>query len=237
MDVVEKLVINGAGSSKGGTFQSVEINGSGTVAGDVECDTFSFNGNGKADGSVKAKAVTISGSGKIHGDVEAESIRMNGTGFIQGEVSVKQLKIAGSSTFGRTVKADGIDISGKAVMEADCETETFQSEGKCKISGLLNADQVIIKLSAGESYVREIGCRHLQVTCRKGMLTLLRLMPQPVLTAELIEGDVIELTNTKAKTVRGNKVVIGPDCQIETVEYSGDYTCDPSASVETSTKL
>ncbi len=64
MDVVEKLVINGSGSSKGGTFQSVEINGSGTVAGDVECDTFSFNGNGKADGSVKAKAVTISGSGK-----------------------------------------------------------------------------------------------------------------------------------------------------------------------------
>lgn len=134
------------------------------------------------------------------------------------------MKIAGSSTFGGTVKADGIDISGKAVMEADCETETFQSEGKCKISGLLNADQVIIKLSAGESYAREIGCRHLQVTCRKGMLTLLRLMPQPVLTAELIEGD-------------GNKVIIGPDCQIETVEYSGDYTCDPSASVETSTKL
>ncbi len=69
------------------------------------------------------------------------------------------------------------------------------------------------------------------------MLTMLRLMPRPVLTAELIEGDVIELTNTKAKTVRGNKVKIGPNCQIETVEYSGDYTCDPSASVETCTKM
>ncbi|MGM0949250.1 MAG: bactofilin family protein [Bacillota bacterium] len=237
MDVMEKLVINGSGSSKGGTFQSVEINGSGTVAGDVECETFSFNGTGKADGSVKAKAVTISGSGKIHGDVEAESIRINGTGLIEGEVSAKQLKIAGSSTFGGTVKADDIVISGKAVMEADCETETFQSEGKCNISGLLNADQVMIKLSAGESNVREIGCRHLQVTGRKGMLTLLRLLPQPVLTAELIEGDVIELTNTKAKTVRGNKVIIGPDCQIETVEYSGDYSCDPSASVKTCTKM
>ncbi|MFP7233860.1 polymer-forming cytoskeletal protein [Bacillus subtilis] len=237
MDVMEKLVINGSGSSKGGTFQSVEINGSGTVTGDVECDTFSFNGTGKADGSVKAKMVTISGSGKIHGDVEAESIRINGTGFIEGEVTAKQLKIAGASTFGGTVKAEDIDISGKAVMEADCETETFQAEGKCKVSGLLNADQVTIKLSAGESYAREIGCRHLQVTGRKGMLTMLRLMPQPVLTAELIEGDVIELTNTKAKTVRGNKVIIGPNCEIETVEYSGEYTCDPSASVEISTKV
>ncbi|MBG9768418.1 polymer-forming cytoskeletal protein [Bacillus vallismortis] len=237
MDVMEKLVINGSGSSKGGTFQSVEINGSGTVAGDVECETFSFHGTGKADGSVKAKAITINGSGKIQGDVDTESIRINGTGFIEGEVSAKQLKIAGSSTFGGTVKADGIVISGKTVMEADCETETFLSEGKCNISGLLNADQVKIKLSAGESDVREIGCRHLQVTGRKGMLTLLRLLPQPVLTAELIEGDVIELANTKAKTVRGNKVIIGPDCQIETVEYSGDYSCDPSASVKTCTKI
>ncbi|MDO3662893.1 polymer-forming cytoskeletal protein [Bacillus sp. C28GYM-DRY-1] len=237
MDVMEKLVINGSGSSKGGTFQSVEINGSGTVAGDVECDTFSFNGTGTADGSVKAKAVTISGSGKIHGDVEAKFIRINGTGIIEGEVSAKQLKIAGSTTIGGTVKADNIVISGKAVMEADCETETFQSEGKCKVSGLLNVDQVFIKLSAGESYVREIGCRHLQVTGRKGMLTLLRLLPQPVLTAELIEGDEIDLTNTKAKTVRGNKVKIGPNCQIEAVEYSGVYTCDPSASVETCTRM
>lgn len=162
---------------------------------------------------------------------------MNGTGFIQGEVSAKQLKIAGSSTFCGTVKADGIDISGKAVMEADCETETFQSEGKCKISGLLNADQVIIKLSAGESYAREIGCRHLQVTCRKGMLTLLRLMPQPVLTAELIEGDVIELTNTKAKTVRGNKVIIGPGCSIGTIEYENKYECDPHSQIKEKTKL
>lgn len=237
MEIMDNLVINGTGSSKGGKFQSVEINGSGTVAGDVECDSFSFNGTGKADGSVKAKTVTISGSGKIHGDVDAESIRMNGTGFIQGETAAKQLKVAGSSTFCGAVKADDIVITGKAVMEADCETETFQTEGKCKVSGLLNADQVNIKLSSGESYVREIGCRHLQVTGRKGMLTLLKLMPQPVLTAELIEGDVIELTHTNAKIVRGNTVKIGPNCQIETVEYSGDYTCDPNASVGTYTRM
>lgn len=85
--------------------------------------------------------------------------------------------------------------------------------------------------------MREIRRRHLQVTGRKGMLTLLKLMPRPVLTAELIEGDVIELTHTNAKIVRGNTVKIGPNCQIETVEYSGDYTCDPNASVGTSTRM
>ncbi|MEC3633217.1 hypothetical protein P9205_19605, partial [Bacillus velezensis] len=45
-------------------------------------------------------------------------------------------------------------ISGKAGIEGDCETETFRSEGKCKIGGLLNADEVSMKLAAGESHVK-----------------------------------------------------------------------------------
>lgn len=43
MDVTDKLVINGSGSSKGGRFHTVEINGSGTVSGDVECTSLLFN--------------------------------------------------------------------------------------------------------------------------------------------------------------------------------------------------
>lgn len=66
----EKLIINGSGSSKGGKFQIVEINGSGIVSGDIECESLRFNGSGKADGKVKAEDVIISGSGKITGAVE-----------------------------------------------------------------------------------------------------------------------------------------------------------------------
>ena len=95
---------------------------------------------------------------------------------------------------------------------------------------MLNADEVSIKLAAGESHVKEIGCRHLKVMSRKSVLTRFKLMPT-VLTAELIEGDIIELADTNAKTVRGNHVRIGAGCTIGTVEYSGDFTCDPSALV------
>lgn len=65
MEVTDKLVINGSGSSKGGRFHTVEINGSGTVSGDVECTSLLFNGGGKTDGHVKTQTLTISGSGKI----------------------------------------------------------------------------------------------------------------------------------------------------------------------------
>lgn len=47
MEVTDKLIINGSGSSKGGRFHTVEINGSGTVSGDVECTSLLFNGSGK----------------------------------------------------------------------------------------------------------------------------------------------------------------------------------------------
>ncbi len=65
MEVTDKLVINGSGSSKGGRFHTVEINGSGTVSGDVECTSLLFNGSGKTDGHVKTQTLTISGSGKF----------------------------------------------------------------------------------------------------------------------------------------------------------------------------
>ncbi|NMV99091.1 hypothetical protein FH505_17360 [Bacillus velezensis] len=237
MEVTDKLIINGSGSSKGGRFHTVEINGSGTVSGDVECASLLFNGSGKTDGHVKTQTLTISGSGKISGSAEAESIRINGTGVIKGDVKTERLNVAGFSSFGGGVKADDIFISGKAGLEGDCETETFRSEGKCKIGGLLNADEVSMKLAAGESRVKEIGCRHLKVMSRKSVLTRFKLMPAPVLTAELIEGDIIELADTNAKTVRGNHVRIGAGCTIGTVEYSGDFTCDPTALVNKVVKI
>lgn len=147
------------------------------------------------------------------------------------------MNVAGFSSFGGGVKADDIFISGKVGIEGDCETETFRSEGKCKIGGLLNADEVSMKLAAGESHVKEIGCRHLKVMSRKSVLTRFKLMPAPVLTAELIEGDIIDLADTNAQTVRGKTVRIGAGCIIETVEYSGDFTCDPSASVNKVVKI
>lgn len=69
------------------------------------------------------------------------------------------------------------------------------------------------------------------------MLILFRLMLQFVLMVELIEGDVIELININVKIVCGNKVKIGLNCQIEIVEYSGDYICDLSVLVEICMKM
>lgn len=37
---MENLLINGFGSSGGGTYQTVELNGKGTINGDIDCERF-----------------------------------------------------------------------------------------------------------------------------------------------------------------------------------------------------
>ncbi len=53
--------------------------------------------------------------------------------------------------------------------------------------------------------------------------------------AETIEGDDVYLEATHATAVRGRRVVIGPGCVIQEVEYSETLQIDPSAQVERTT--
>lgn len=49
----ENLIINGYGSSNGGEFHKVQLNGKGTVNGNVECEKFECNGYGAVTGDLK----------------------------------------------------------------------------------------------------------------------------------------------------------------------------------------
>ena len=57
------------------------------------------------------------------------------------------------------------------------------------------------------------------------------------LTADFIEGDGVRLERTTARAVRGNTVVIGPGCEIELVEYTGEHSASPEAKVKTVRKV
>lgn len=65
----DNLIINGYGSSNGGEFHKVQLNGKGTVNGNVECDQFECNGYGAVTGNLKSSNARISGSGKVDGTV------------------------------------------------------------------------------------------------------------------------------------------------------------------------
>lgn len=52
-----------------------------------------------------------------------------------------------------------------------------------------------------------------------------------------MEGDQIDIENTKAMIVRGNNVKIGANCNIGLVEYTDELSIDPKAIVGESRKI
>ncbi|MCL6572866.1 MAG: cytoplasmic protein [Bacillus sp. (in: Bacteria)] len=239
MDTKKKgdLVINGSGASNGGQFHLVTINGSGTINNDVECIEFECNGSGTFNGNVLTERAKVSGHARFRGNFESKKLTIDGSTKIDNNLSVEKLKISGRASVGGSVKCDEIKLEGRFIVGEDCEAEIFKAESQFTIGGLLNADQIDIKIF-GECFVKEIGGQTITVK-QKGSLigNLFKPLFKTQLETELIEGDIIELENTIAKVVRGNEVKIGPNCQIGVVEYTGEFLMDKNAVVAESRQV
>ncbi|MGG1571693.1 polymer-forming cytoskeletal protein [Fictibacillus sp. NRS-1165] len=232
------LTINGYGSSNGGHFEHVTLNGRGTINGSLECLRFECNGSGTVHGDLKMEEAKISGSGKIKGSVDGNEFLIEGRGTVSESVILaKKMKLSGSGMIGGNLKADEIRINGKATIANDCEAENFKADGQFTIGGLLNADRIEIRLH-GESSVTEMGGQVIKIKGIKNrFLQLFKTFFPVQLTAKLIEGDDLELESTKADVVRGTNVTIGLDCEIDLVEYKGTYKQDKSAKVKEKKKI
>lgn len=219
------LKINGSGSSAGGKYNAVIINGEGRIDGDLDCINLKINGQCDINGDLKAESVKVHGINSIKGNLVAEKVQIQGMADINGNLSVNKAEIYGS-----------INVDG------DCNAEIFNIEGTFAIEGLLNADELKFSLY-GPSKAREIGGEKITVK-KKGKYDFLGLkdmiMPSgrgKELTVDIIEGDDIYLENTSAKIVRGNNIELGPSCEIELVEYKENFKQDEEAEVDTHKKI
>lgn len=229
------LVINGFGSSNGGQFHHVTINGKGTINNDIECVEFECNGSGTVQGTVKTDSAQVNGMVKILGNVDGQQLTVDGAAKIEQNVSVKKLKVSGKATVGGAVKAEDVVIKGRLTVEEECEAETFKAESMFRIGGLLNAETIDIKLF-GDCRAKEIGGETILVNKNKGSLFDL-FKPLTQLETDLIEGNKIEIEYTNAKVVRGNRIKIGANCNIGLIEYKDELVVDPKASVSESRKV
>lgn len=232
--------INGSGSTGGGLYDSVVIRGSGKVLGDLTCSVFNISGSGSVEGNLDTEEGKISGSGTVAGNVKSGRFRINGSAKLSGDVAADELSIAGSGTVVGSVAARAVKIEGTAKIGRDCTAEVFEAEGGFDVGGLLNADEVKIRIYGVKSRVREIGGGKISVTLGPPhgfniIKTIVSMgILNPVLEADIIEGDEVFLENTAAKIVRGNSVTIGCGCDIGTVEYKEYYskTLDSKVGLE-----
>ncbi|MGG3923876.1 polymer-forming cytoskeletal protein [Geobacillus thermodenitrificans] len=229
------LTINGSAFSAGGVFDHVSIRGEATIHGDIQCDRCKVFGSADVKGAVTARTIRLFGEADINGLVRAETMGVFGEADIRGDAHVQHLQLRGKAEMKGNVEATAIRGYGELSVSGSCEAETVSLTGVVHIGQTLNAEQVELSLYFATSTIKEIGGQTIHIrrgSKWKAFHWLTRFSPlTATLTAEVIEGDEIYLEYTKAAVVRGEKVTIGPGCEIGLVEYRTALVQDEKAVV------
>ena len=208
--------IEGVGTFQGGVYKDLRIDGVCTINGDLEADSLIVNGVCECNGNINAKSFDCDGVLTIEGNLRA------GTIDIDGVVNVK----------GNKVEADKIDCDGVLSVEGEISADVIEADGK------LNAEEIVGDRIVIKSYWKR-GIKGLFI--RAGEKAGVKLSTKaPVIglvgslkfsTIGLIEGTTVELRGVRAKSVSGQDVNIGKNCEIDSVSATGTLSVHPSAKV------
>lgn len=249
------LSIAGAGKATGGLYERVTISGTGRIDGDVEADFVEISGAGKIVGKVKANRVSLAGmckivgavtaqkfdaagAWKVSGDVQSERFQASGAGKVEGSVHAQEFSNAGATKITKNLRAQRAKFSGVLTAGGDVEASELRGRGAFRIDGLLAADQLELELSE-RSWAREIGGERITVRKRGSFWGWLARWwgCQIELSVDVVEADEIYLEATTAQIARGKRVIIGPECHIDRVEYSESLQIDPQSVVKEQVKV
>ncbi|WP_373897518.1 polymer-forming cytoskeletal protein [Haloimpatiens sp. FM7315] len=237
MENKNNLKISGSGSMSGGKYNEVSVSGSGKITGDIECNKLHISGSSKIEGNVKTREFKISGSCKVGGNLEFLEGRTSGSSYILGDVKGLKMSVSGGTKIDGKVCLDEVRVSGDIYIGKDCEVEKFQSSGGFKIEGLLNAENIEIEIGS-KCYVNEIGGKSILIKKSEVFgISLMNLFGKKNLTADVIEGDDIDIEEVVAKVVRGKNVHIGSGCTIDRVEYSESFEISDNSKVKLNKKI
>lgn len=209
------LKIMGETTSNGGRFRNIGITGECLLNGDVDCKKLACTGHAAVKGNLRAEALALTGQCEVGGSVEAGTVSGRGELAVSSRMRGEHIKFTGN------IKADG-----------DCEAGVFDVGGAFDVNGLLSAERFDLRMY-GPCRAKEIGGGSINVrrSRKSAFIHLFDSDSAGHLTADAIEGDEVSLQHTKAGVVRGNRVTIGPGCEIGRVEYAKTLDIHKSAKV------
>ena len=235
------MKISGSGHIAAGEYENIRVSGSAKLAGPIRCQSFHCAGSSHVTGDLEAQQdICISGSAHFDGNAAAQEIKVSGSAAIDGNcTSTDDMQIAGSMRCGGDIKGNSIRTSGSLCV-TNMEGEDVNICGKLICQGLLNAENIDIKLFGSISEIGSIGGSNIRVTIERNHPEVTRLISKllgrhghvGLTVKESIEGDDIALESVTAKSVIGRVVAIGAGCKIELVQYSEALEISPDAKVE-----
>ncbi len=207
----------------------------------MTANSFEASGSVRGQGSLETRRFRVSGSTVMQGPVELSEGRASGSVRIDGSVRVlSQLVLSGATRISGAVAGERVRGSGGLFIGQEVALEEMSWSGSVQCSGLISAEAIELTLQ-GASEVGELAGAKIRVMLGKvGNWT--RWVPftgsqAARLMVSEVSGDDILLEGTHAKTVRGDRVVIGAQCRIDRVEYRDSLEVHPDALVGESVKL
>lgn len=187
--------------------------------------------------------VKVEGVANINGDMKCEEMRIQGVSNFSGNIDCTELDIGGTCKVKGSVRGGKCRLTGLLTVDGDLEADSFTGSGSFQIGGGINAENIDIKYVYG-SGAEEICGENIKIwkeSSNGAVEFIMDLIPWRHkgrhLHCKLIEGDTVNIENVKADTVRGGSIVIGPECDIELVEYHESLEVYPGAVVRKTVKL
>lgn len=213
----------------------------------------------KIEQSQKSSSITLTGGTVKDLATDYELLKIRGSVSFHQNIHMKKISTHGHSIFKYDVVADSLKNTGVCLLKSNCDikeivntghlklsrgqTKTIQGSGKLKVEDMIqsekvdligiiqakkiNAKQLRLKLS-GESVIEQLIVDEAFIDKEKITLSLLR----KKLICKYIQGGNLKISSTDAEVVKGDTVVVGKNCNIQTLYYKKSYTISPKAKVQ-----
>ncbi|KZS45781.1 hypothetical protein AWU65_07585 [Paenibacillus glucanolyticus] len=232
------LKISGTGTSSGGQYNKVRIDGAGQVNGNLDCEELIGNGTMSVNGAVAARTIRVNGSGSIKGAVDAEELNVAGSLSLKEGLRCRSIVIGGHCSIHGDSESERLEVNGNLRSRGDVRSESATLKGGFKIDGRLHVGTADIRVFGRCSAQEIVGDR---ITTRKKGKRLWEMLSLPLkgarVEARIIEGDILDLEYIEADIVRGNRVILGKGCEVRQVEYRDELTQHPEAEVKASRRF
>ena len=237
--------ISGSGRISGGEYYEIHISGTGRWEGPTYCKSFHVSGSCSGTGPLTVmEELHCSGSLRADSYVDCGEVHISGSARVEGNVAGhKEVHISGSLKC-RSLYGGVVSISGGLDTQGDVEADSFQMSGGGEIRGLLNAEEIDIKIDGFPRTLKigNIGGSKILIEPARVMSLLNKLFngnsaAKGSVSVDEIEGDEIDLASTTANVVRGSNIILRDGCRIGRVEYSGTLDLEGDAQVGETIKI
>jgi len=247
------IKISGNGTISEGEYEEIKIMGNANSNGEIKADFIKVMGSAHFDNNIEVKECTVMGDAVIRGKIIAKKFKVNGNLTIVGDCEVEELTVNGRTNIDGVMECNNVVLRGDMILSKACQAKTLKVyggvnansdllgeeiniDGRIKCKGLLSGENVCLH-AFEDSYCKEIGATKLVVEKPAYHFLWFGYGKKNSLSCDLIEADDIQLGYTKAKIVRGKQITLTKQCEIDTLEYSAQYTKGENCEVREVTKV